>query len=486
MKILKYILISVFFLSSCSNWLDISPEDEVVEEKLFKEASGYRNALNGVYKQIAEPNLYGKEATWGFMDVLAQTYNTGWGGIQTYDSYYKALTYNYELEAVKPYIESMWENAYNSIANCNNIIKNISKVDKNKFPQGQLEIDLIKGESLALRAFLHFDMLRMFAPASINDDNKTYIPYYKNYPSLGNENLQVKEVMSNVIADLVEAQTLVVKFDTMDVLHKQWLSERCRFFASSSSFIEKPDDVFFAFRGFRMNYMAITAILARAYNYIGEYEKSKIEAEKVINIQDDKGGLGLLVSFTPSNKLNESKKMTYDLIFSLSYPKLVDAFNVYCDGINTEFTIKNFNYLFDDPADYRKKSLSFTTNSWYFYSNKYKNNNLGGTEESILDIVPLIRLSEMYYIIAEYYANIGDFVKATEFIDDVREGRNCTKGNLNITGMDSFKAELLKEVRREFLGEGQVFFYYKKFNEKFSKKMKDEAFVFPLPKSEKI
>jgi len=486
MKILKYILISVFFLSSCSNWLDISPEDEVVEEKLFKEASGYRNALNGIYKQIAEPSLYGKEATWGFMDVLAQTYNTGWGGIQTYDSYYKALTYDYELDAVKPYIESMWENAYNSIANCNNIIKNISKVDKSKFPQGQLEIDLIKGESLGLRAFLHFDMLRMFAPAPINDDGKSYIPYYKNYPSLGNENLIAKEVMSNVVADLVEAQTLVVQFDTMDILHKQWLSERCRFYASSSSSIKTAEDVFFAFRGFRMNYMAITAILARAYNYMGEYEKSKIEAEKIINLQDDKGGLGSLVYFTPAEKLNKSKKMTCDLIFSLSYPKLVDAFNPYCDDIDTELTINNFRNLFDDAADYRKKSLTYTTNTWNYYSSKYKNNNLGNVEESILDMIPMIRLSEMYYIIAEYYANNGNFTKATEYLDDVREGRNCTKGALNITDMDSFKMELLKEVRREFLGEGQVFFYYKKFNEKLSRKMKDEAFVFPLPKSEKI
>ena len=64
---------------------------------------------------------------------------------------------------------------YNKIANCNVILDNID-VDKTIFTGNNY--NRIKAEALALRAFMHFDLLRMFAPA-YNETNKnsTGIPY---------------------------------------------------------------------------------------------------------------------------------------------------------------------------------------------------------------------------------------------------------------------------------------------------------------------
>lgn len=61
------------------------------------------------------------------------------------------------------------------ILNCNKLLKNIQ--GKQSLFTGY-NYDIIRGEALALRAMLHFDMLRLFGPVySLNPDG-TAIPYY--------------------------------------------------------------------------------------------------------------------------------------------------------------------------------------------------------------------------------------------------------------------------------------------------------------------
>lgn len=46
--------------------------------------------------------------------------------------------------------------------------------------------------------------------------------------------------------------------------HPEWMETSYRMFARGMS-SELPEEVFFAYRGYRMNYYAITALLARVY-----------------------------------------------------------------------------------------------------------------------------------------------------------------------------------------------------------------------------
>ena len=75
-----YILLLAAFASlatvSCEKWLDVNPADEVTEEDLFKVGTGYRNALNGVYRILSSSSLYGRELTWGMADALGQCYDS--------------------------------------------------------------------------------------------------------------------------------------------------------------------------------------------------------------------------------------------------------------------------------------------------------------------------------------------------------------------------------------------------------------------------
>ena len=57
-------------LSSCSDWLDVRPADEIKEEYLFETGNGYRTALNGIYRKLATFDLYGSNLSWGLIGSL--------------------------------------------------------------------------------------------------------------------------------------------------------------------------------------------------------------------------------------------------------------------------------------------------------------------------------------------------------------------------------------------------------------------------------
>ena len=136
-KILIGLVLFAFTLGSCDSWLDVAPDDQVNEETLFKTGEGYRTALNGVYKDLSVTSLYGREMTWGFLDVLAQCYDS-WS-INSGHIYDKALSYKYQDKEIKSLIQSIWSNSYNAVANCNNLFDRAQKEDPSKFAEGEEE-----------------------------------------------------------------------------------------------------------------------------------------------------------------------------------------------------------------------------------------------------------------------------------------------------------------------------------------------------------
>ncbi len=280
MKIYNWIITVVLLLSvcGCNDWLDVSPEDTVDEKELFATGEGYRNALNGVYRQMSLPSLYGQEMSWGLVDVMGQVYSAT--GLTVYNPYGIVVReYDYDNSVVEPLIQAIWSDSYNAIANCNNIVGRITGEVPSKFRGGEEEQNMIHGEALALRALLHFDLLRLFAPAPVTNPAGNYIPYFENYPSIYEPDKSVTEILSLVERDLLRAKELIAPFDTLSgksMLHPE---KRIKNEYISNS----VTDLFFLYRGFRMNYYAVTALLARVYNYAGEHEKAACCAREVID-----------------------------------------------------------------------------------------------------------------------------------------------------------------------------------------------------------
>lgn len=74
---------------------------------------------------------------------------------------------------------------------------------------------MIWGEALALRAFIQFDMLRLFAPApSTNPGDRKFIPYVNTYPSYISNPKTVNECLELITKDLIDAKQLLWKYDS--------------------------------------------------------------------------------------------------------------------------------------------------------------------------------------------------------------------------------------------------------------------------------
>ena len=204
-------------------------------------------------------------------------------------------------------------------------------------------------------------------------------------------------------------------------------------------------------------------------------------------IIDAKDNSANLFRFTPEESISAKPKLHDDLIFALSNEKLLDNYLSYYNTpeVILYLDIYDKEDMFDDPADYRGKKLVAEVNDWWYQSLKYSLNATSDPQTNEI-MIPMFRLSEMYYIRAEYYAHSNMFKEATNELDIVRRGRNCTVGRLDITSMTEFNSELINEAKREFVGEGQLWFYYKKLNIKPKRSMPDEAFILPLPESETI
>ena len=146
--------------SSCNNWLDVTPQAQVNADKLFSTPEGYESAVYGIYTAMTDASIYGTHMTFGFMDVLAQYYYASWDKSH---NLYECSQYHYNNGTTQNLISNLWLKSYNTIANCNVLLERLKGQSPSFFPEG--EYNLIYGEVLALRAFLHFDLLRAFAPS---------------------------------------------------------------------------------------------------------------------------------------------------------------------------------------------------------------------------------------------------------------------------------------------------------------------------------
>ena len=106
------VTLSVFF-SSCDAWLDVKPEDRIMEEELFSDLDGFRISLNGIYSSINNTHHYGRNLSFGMLDVMAQYYDCTTE--QHTFGYY--MTYNYESASYQCLLEETWTSPYIFIAN---------------------------------------------------------------------------------------------------------------------------------------------------------------------------------------------------------------------------------------------------------------------------------------------------------------------------------------------------------------------------------
>lgn len=443
-------------LSSCEKYLQVEPKSTIAEDELFESETGFKQAMSGIYAQLTSRALYGDNLTMGFVSALAQDYN-----VEGSDAPLVATRHmDYTSEEVIKITGAIWQNSYKAIAGINKILDN---AERRKAMLGTQSYALIRGEGLALRSYLHFDLLRIFAPSKELAKSKKVIPF----KTTTNQNTVAPstfdDLITFILSDLNEAAQLMKDFDP----------------------VRKGDDN----RRIKLNYYGVKALIARIKLYSGDY-KGAYEAAKEV-VESNRYPFVEERALTTSDGFKDRLYQS-ELIFCLRVNDMqnwVDKEYFRGGGAATmrlSQTIANFNLLYETEeggsTDFRKAHgveqdgrTWFTSKYWQTY--EYKDN-----DPSRLDrMVPLIRYTEMFYIMAETTTSLTERIS---LINQVRVHRGLIELPTDLSE-DEVDLEILKEHLKEFYAEGQHFFYYKRKNAPgmlfLDDEMPLEKYTLPIP-----
>jgi len=469
MKKIIYIfsLFTLLLNTSCEKWLDVQPRTKVKSADLLLTEQGYKDALIGVYTLLKSESLYAKELTFGFMDAVSGQYDT-----YNNSTYGNVANWKYkEVAQVRSMIDNIWNKMYNAIANLNNILDNIDK-DKGIFTDDNYYI--IKGEALGLRAFLHFDLLRLFASSDLT---KQSIPLVRSLSTQITESLTGEQTIGLILSDLSEAISALEK-DPIKVGKK----------------LVNPDSEFLNNRQMRFNYYAAKATAARAYLWAGNKTKALENALDVINAADQIFPWITTSNISATEDKNRDFTFSTEHIFSLNVYNLKDISNRWFYAALSSMQLFRGSYYFEKMyektgvgvSDYR---LIYTTKMLSGTSNYaiYKYYQPDGYKIDFAARIPLIKKSEMYYIAAECKLGV-DNTQAINYLNMVRNNRGITTNLATTLSETAIISEILKEYRKEFQAEGQIFHYCKrtkmaKFPDVYNSAT-ESVYVLPMPEKE--
>lgn len=454
------ILVVGVLMASCNDYLDVKPTTEVDRSELFQSEEGYADALSGVYGDMTKTSLYGRDMTWNFMDMWAGYYKSPfYGAVPYYTKYLYKHSNENRNETVIATVDAFWSGIYTEISNLNSILETIDS-NKNSFTGDNYNI--IKGETLGLRAFLHFDLLRMFGlPYSIGKDSLC-IPYVTTLTTKVTKLESVDSVLTHIITDLQTAKQLMTN-DPM----KLGTTPSTALASLPTGSYSTYDIPAWHNRRFHFNYYAAVATLARAYLWKGDKTNALAAAKEIIDVQSQKFPWVSNANLTTigTDAVNQDRTFATEHIFDLNIRKA--TFETNMDGYlyfkstaisSSQYTLNGDYSIYEKlTTDPRYQYLLTLNSKKYILSKFYQNDNVGAYFQERL---PLIRMSEMYYIAAECAPDVATGIA---YLEKVRANRGLSAKQLSTAlTQNELQTEIQKEYRKEFFGEGQMWFYFKR------------------------
>lgn len=471
-----YITIVSFF-ASCSAFLDVTPVDKVLEDDQFSTEIGITGALNGIYRQMISNHLYGAQLSQTTVETMGRVYtysDVSPSAGFVYTEIYSLVNGDYANNGnVESRFANIWKTGYNTVYNMNHFLESVEKSSAIISPEHK---ELVMGEVYGMRAFLHFDIFRLFGPRyeERSDINKI-LPYNRSTDVVLNHTgyeedvySTAEEYMGFVLADITKAEQLL-KSDPI----------RTDLSAVSNDLVS---DIY-KNRNRRMNYYAVKALKARVLQYMGDIKNAAIAAKEVTDqVGDNK-------PFKWTNASNVVSKQDFsfykEVIFGIDSPDMQSNYNSFYTKtslldvyvVDRNHLIKNIYAGFGENMstiiDVRSSQwvLSKSTSSSSFsIDGAYLSNKFNMADNTyipaLVNYQPLMRITEMYYIMSEAYLKEGNKPEAAKLLNMISEKRGISDTNDYILSGDEeeaiFDSHIMTEYYKEFYGEGQVFFYHKR------------------------
>lgn len=484
MNATKYILGLVLCvgLCSCNEWLDVKPRTEKEREEYYNKEEGFRSSLIGCYMKLKGRTLYGEQLTMNGIEFMAQHWQA------SSESERDLMNFKYTTQSSENRLKAWYQQLYAVIAQTNDLLDYLDK--KGDAIESEERRKMIRGEALAIRAFCHFDILRLFGQLPKDNTITRNLPYQER---AANEPVPFYDFIlfsEKILRDFNEAAGLLKVSDPAVRYSFEALND-------PKSAVEKGyvEDDFDALRKIRFNYWAVKGLQARVYLYLGDKTNAWACAKEVIDAR---------IEGKPVAELTAIKD--YESGYFVMPGEVLTGLNIYNidDYVSKLFRTSQYGMLYK-PGDYnviledifgKESSDARLTKTWtnvqgvdgeHYTIRKYwqttKDNNSTSLELDMnQQMVPLLRLAEVYLIAIEAAPNPGE---ANRLFRTFKTSRDLGYTDLNEAQLES---EILKEYRRELYAEGQMFFTYKRLGKKNmlwrTLEVKEEDYVLPLPKTE--
>lgn len=208
----KYLLAAGLLVGAagCEKAVEKTPTHVLTLENAFQSLNDVENSLGSAYNSLRGVGYYGRNYS-VIPDMMTDNL------VQTGESLVNFLEVtDWLYTPVNGTIGETWLAGWGVINNANVIINNI---DKFANATNQTRVNRIKGQALALRAMVHFDLLRYWADDMTRNSATAGIPYIKQSVleaspvSSKPARLTVKEVYDNIYADITAARTAMSSID---------------------------------------------------------------------------------------------------------------------------------------------------------------------------------------------------------------------------------------------------------------------------------
>ena len=195
-----YLFTFLPFMTSCSDFLEIEPLNEIVLENFWNEKADVDGIIAGCYSGLQADALVRRMIIWG----EARSENIG-AGLNSTDDANLLNVLNENIMATNGY--TSWDGFYNIINRCNTVIKYAPAVAASDPSYSDSELQANIAEMVALRSLCYFYLIRTFrdvpysTEAFTDDDQKFDLPATK-----------FDVVLDSLINDLERVKGQAVKY----------------------------------------------------------------------------------------------------------------------------------------------------------------------------------------------------------------------------------------------------------------------------------
>ena len=432
-NIFKKLLLSVFgllLIQSCDHELDQLPNDSLLPSSYYTNASEFEFATRGIYSAFLGGSYYGGSLQ-SLPDIMSDNVILAQRGRRSNQSFH-------EWRHGPNLAWGMLYSPYVVTNRANLILNYIGNLEDGP------EKDNFMGEAKAARALALFDMVRVYSkiPTQAGSESSLGLPIITGIdPNVRELRPPVADSYQFIVSELEEAKNLINSDNGVGRLNKD----------------------------------AVSAILSRAYLYMGEYQSAVNSADEVS---------------TPMSSFAEVGQVWKDaseagVIFKIDQDRNLDGVSIgvewsqstAANEVIPEYVVSfELNNLYQNTDARRNAYIAnLPDQDGFLYNAIFKMYGETGQQNGVID-PKVIRSAEVVLNKAEALFFLGQEGQALAALDELRSNRYSDYTPGAETGSDLLAAIQL-ERRLELFVEGHRFFDLKRWNLGISRSATDGEFI---------